>query len=267
MTFYKTLQAAQTKNNSWLCVGLDPLTNPNDGKSDADSLYIFCREVVFATADLVCAYKPNLAHWLRFGSIGIQKLTALMQHIPAEIPIILDAKFGDIDATAAHYRQFAFETLGARAVTVNPYIGTDAIAPILTDPARGIFVLSRTSNVSGNEFQTQGNPPLYEQVARQMVTLADHHPGQIGLVVGATQPDELKTIRELAPTLPFLIPGIGTQGGQLDAAIGSGATADGIGPVITVGRAILYGAEKETARDRAQFYRDQINHLRTPTHV
>jgi orotidine-5'-phosphate decarboxylase len=263
MTFYEILRASQTENNSWLCVGLDPLTDPASGDSDAGSLLDFCCAVVDQTVDLACAYKPNLAHWLRFGGEGIDALGVLVRYIPETIPVILDAKFGDIDATAGHYRQFAFETLGAQAVTLNPYIGTDSIRPFLSDSARGVFVLSRTSNVTGNEFQAVGMPPLYEQVARQMVALSANHPGQIGLVVGATQPDELRAVRTIAPNLPFLIPGIGAQGGQLDAAIQYGGTAEEIGPVITVGRAILYGAKTESVRERAQGYRDQINNLRT----
>ena len=259
MTFYEALRTSQTENHSWLCVGLDPLTDPASGDSDAGSLLDFCCAVVDQTADLVCAYKPNLAHWLRFGGEGIDALGILTRYIPDAIPVILDAKFGDIDATAGHYRQFAFETLGAQAVTLNPYIGTDSIRPFLDDPARGVFVLSRTSNVTGNEFQAVGTPPLYEQVARQMVALSANQPGQIGLVVGATQPDELRAVRSIVPNLPFLVPGIGAQGGPLDAAIQYGPTVDGIGPVITIGRAILYGAETETVQGRAERYRVQIN--------
>lgn len=258
--FYDRLRAAQHVNDSWLCVGLDPLADTM-GNDRPEVLLDFCRAAVDQTADLVCAYKPNLAHWLRMGGAGIDALTALIRHIPAAIPVILDAKFGDIGATAAHYRHFAFETLGVTAVTLSPYIGSDAIQPFLGDPTRGLFILARTSNVSGNEFQAVGSPSLYEQVTREVVRLSANHVGQFGLVVGATQPDELRHIRSIAPALPFLIPGIGAQGGSLEAAIRYGATSDGLGPLLTVGRALLYGDSTQTIRDRALAWQQQIRQI------
>jgi orotidine-5'-phosphate decarboxylase len=262
MTFIDKLRAAQAANHSYVCVGLDPNVTkfpPHIGQSGSDILD-FCRAIVDATSDIVSAYKPNLAFFLSQGATGVDVLRQLIAHIaenPADIPVILDAKFGDIGHTAARYATFAFEHLKADAVTVSPYVGTDAIRPFLAHTGKLAFVLDRTSNTEGNEFQLwpDSGAPLYKFMAQSMVKLAGEYPDQIGLVVGATQPDEFAQVRQLAPELPFLVPGIGAQGGDLAAVIANGTTSSGIGPVINTGRAVLYASQ---GSDFAQASRDRV---------
>ncbi|MHB8628239.1 MAG: orotidine-5'-phosphate decarboxylase [Aggregatilineales bacterium] len=247
MTFIEKLSAAQTTAHSYLCVGLDPdPTKFPVGMSDSScDLLAFCTAIIDATADLVSAYKPNLAFFLARGATGIEALQQVIAHVPANVPTILDAKFGDMDNTAAHYATFAFEYLRADAVTLSPYLGTDAIRPFIRYPGKLAFVLARTSNVDGNEFQTWPNSeqPLYQHVAEYMNALAASFPGQIGLVVGATHSAEIGQIRALTPDLPFLVPGIGAQGGDLIPVLHSGSTRGGLGPVINVSRAVLYAGQ------------------------
>ncbi len=275
LSFFEKLRAAQETNHSWLCVGLDPVAHPHTNRTDPDGLRVFCEAIVEATADLVSAYKPNLGFFLAHGGAGIDALAALIKQIPTHIPIILDAKFGDMGSTQRQYRKFAFETLAVDAVTLSPYLGTEALTPFLAAPddatsgatPHGIFVLCRTSNVDQNEFQTLGSPPLFEFVAQKMAQLGEKSPGAVGLVVGATQTSaEMAAIRASAPKLPFLIPGVGTQGGSPENAVKHGVTSEGIGPVISVSRDILY-AERganfaEAARKQAIVYRDRINAAR-----
>jgi len=271
VTFYGKLRAAQLVAQSWLCIGLDPVAHPITGAPDAESLLEACLQVITVTAPFVCAYKPNLAYFLQNGAAGIDTLGRLIDAIPDAIPVILDAKFGDIGLTQTAYRRFAFDMLGADAITLNAYVGTDSLLPFLTtstgepDAAHGIFVLCRTSNVQGNDFQPIGSPPLYAQVASGMSELAARYPNQIGLVIGATQPEaELQQIRALAPDLPFLMPGIGRQGGDLQVAARCGETVHGLGPLINVGSAIL-GAELNPdyvgeAQRQARQYQQNIQH-------
>jgi orotidine-5'-phosphate decarboxylase len=256
--FLEKLRAAQQARHSYLCIGLDPTHS-----DEYDELRTFLSTIIEVTAEYVSAYKPNLGFFLSRGGMGLDLLALVMERVPKETPVILDAKFGDIGSTAEHYAKFAFEKVGADAVTLSPYIGTDALTPFLKYGDKGIFALCRTSNVAGNEFQAVGNPALYEAVARKSVELAEHYPNQVGLVVGATQLAELAHIRELAPTLPFLIPGVGAQGGDLRASTIHGKTAEGVGPVINVGRAIIYASlgvdYAEAAAARARTFRDEIN--------
>ena len=257
---------------------------------DSDSpLLTFGRAIVEATADLVCAYKPNLGFWLAEGTAGLRALQDLIASIPDHLPVILDGKFSDVGHTAAAYARAAFETLGADAVTANPYLGLDSLRPFLERADRGVFLLTRTSNPSAPDLQdllvhrpekaSAGSgispaPPVYggalhEEVARLAVRWDAEHPGACGLVVGATYPEELARLREIAPDLPFLIPGIGAQGGNLAAAVAHGPTADGLGPVINSSRAILYASQGPdfagAARAAALALRDRINQLREAT--
>jgi len=267
-------------------------------------LLAFGRAIVEATADLTCAYKPNLGFWLAEGPAGLHALQYLIASIPDHLPIILDGKFGDVGHTAAAYARAAFETLGVDAVTANPYLGLDALRPFLASEEHGVFLLARTSNPSAPDLQDllvhrpesaragnphpspppreevhrperagAGNPhpiyggALYEEVARLAVRWDAGHPGTCGLVVGATYPEELARLRELAPDLPFLIPGVGTQGGSLEAAVAHGPTAGGLGPVINSSRSILYASSGPdfagAARAAALNLRDRINQLQT----
>ena len=270
MTFLTKLTTSQQTNHSWLCIGLDPLMDrlPEAALAAEDPLLLFSRAIVEATADLVCAYKPNLAFWLAEGPAGLRALQDLVASIPDTIPVILDAKFNDIGHTAAAYARAAFDVLGVDAVTANPYLGLDALRPFLADEAHGVFLLARTSNPSAPDLQDQlvGDRPLYQQVARLAAEWNAGHPGTCGLVVGATYPAELAHLREIAPHLPFLIPGIGAQGGSLEAAIAYGPTAGGLGPVINSSRDVIYASSgpdfAEAARTASLTLRNRINQLR-----
>ncbi len=267
MNFKNKLNTAQQTNNSLLCVGLDPVMGRlPEAVKEADNPFLsFGRAIVEATADLVCAYKPNLGFWLAEGPIGIAALQTLIGEIPQHLPVILDGKFNDVGHTAAAYARAAFETLGADAVTANPYLGIDALRPFLDDEAHAIFLLARTSNPSAPDLQDliTGDYPLYEKVAEHAAGWDEELPGTCGLVVGATYPEELTRLRTLAPALPFLIPGIGAQGGNLPVAVTHGPTTEGIGPVINSSRGIIYASSgpnfAEAAREAASTLRDRIN--------
>jgi len=264
MTVTDKLLEAQRTNDSWACVGLDPVMErmPDAVRSAESPFLAFSRDIVEATADVVSAYKPNLEFWLAEGVHGLDALRELIASIPGDIPVILDAKFNDVGHTAAAYARAAFETLGVDGATANPYLGLDALRPFLASAEHGIFVLARTSNPSAPDLQDQpvGNCPLYEEVARLAVGWDAAHAGTCGLVVGATYPEELAHLREIAPDLPFLIPGVGAQGGSLEAAVAHGPTTSGVGPVINSSRGIIYA---EDPRAAAQKLRDRINAARS----
>lgn len=279
MNFVEKLVTAQQRNNSWLCVGLDVALArmPLPLKKMDDPMLPFAREIIDATRDLVCAFKPNLGFFLAEGAAGIAALERLIRYIPSDVPVILDAKFGDIGSTAEQYARAAFEAFGADAVTLSPYVGSDAIQPFLAFADKGAFVLARTSNPGASEFQnllvenressTQPRSALYEVVVRKATGWHRQGKGACGLVVGATYPQELEHIRALAPDLPFLVPGVGAQGGDLAAAVKYGPASGGVGPVISASRAILYASNREdyagAARAAAVQVRDQINAMRT----
>lgn len=267
--FIEKLRAAQRKNRSCLCVGLDIVVanTPLPLQVHDEPMLPFARAIIEATSDLVCAYKPNLGFYLAEGAAGIVALERIVRLIPPDIPIILDGKFGDIGNTAETYARGAFEQFKADAVTLSPYIGSDSIRPFLKYEGRGVFVLARTSNERAWEFQNlevEARPTTDDQRAGmpmlrlfERVTIAANRwhvegPGACGLVVGATAPEELKRIRELAPDLPFLIPGVGAQGGDLRAAVEFGRTNDGLGPVISASRSVIYASPKEDFAEAAR---------------
>ncbi len=267
MGFREKLIAAQARNNSWLCIGLDPdpaHIPPGVGLAD------FCGQIIDATADLCCALKPNLAFFLVQGSEGIKALEAILKKVPADLPVVLDAKAGDIGSTQHMIGQAAFDRWGVDALTVSPYIGDDAIVPLLEGfPGKGLFIVCRSSNRTAPRFQDHpgASPKLYETVAQAAIGWAEAYPASVvGLVAGATYPQELAQLRQQAPRLPFLIPGVGAQGGELKPVVERGATADGIGPLISISRAIMYASGEpdfaQAARAAAIRYRDEINHLR-----
>lgn len=263
MNFKEKLLAAQSRNNSWLCVGLD--TDPAKIPPALD-VVAFNRAIIDATKDVVCAYKPNLAFYLMRGSHGIDELTQTIAAIPRDIPIVLDAKFGDIESSARGYARFAFEALGIDAVTVNPYLGADALAPFLDYNDRAIFLLAHTSNPTSRDFQDvmMESAPLYVRVAQ--FAASSKNKSQIGLVVGATFPEQLRIVREANPSAIFLIPGIGAQGGSIVDAVAFGKNDAGIGPLINASRSILYASRNEdfatAARTAAMKTRDEINKAR-----
>ncbi|HEX7340107.1 MAG TPA: orotidine-5'-phosphate decarboxylase [Rhodanobacteraceae bacterium] len=267
MGFMQQLQSAWQTNDSLVCVGLDPTPSrfPETLKDDPDAVFTFCAAIVDATADLVCAFKPQIAH---FAALGAEDtLKRLIAHIHAShpgVPVILDAKRGDIGSTAQNYAIEAFDRYGADAVTANPYMGHDSLAPFLERGDKGVILLCRTSNPGGSDFQNLdvGGMPLYLKVAETIARHWNSH-GNCALVAGATFPEELGHIREKIGDMPLLVPGIGAQGGNVEAVLKHGLTASGTGLVISSSRAILYagsGADyAQAARQAAQTLRDDIN--------
>lgn len=267
MTFTQMLSAAWQKNNSLLCVGLDPdpAKFPTALKGKDEAIFDFCKTIVDATADLVCAFKPQIAYFA--ARRAEDQLEALIAHIHDKhpgIPVILDAKRGDIGSTAEQYAIEAFERFQADAVTVNPYMGKDSVEPYLAYPDKGVILLCRTSNPGGSDLQflNIGSEKVYERVAH----LAAHEwnrTGQISLVVGATFPAEIARVREIIGDMPLLVPGIGAQGGDIEATVKAGKTASGTGLMINSSRAILYAGQGEdyaqAARTVALKTRDDIN--------
>jgi orotidine-5'-phosphate decarboxylase len=271
-SFDAALRAAWARSDSLLCVGLDPDTDrmPRHLEGVPDGILNFCTAIVDATADLVCAFKPQIAYFA--AQRAEAQLEALIDHIHTRhpgIPVILDAKRGDIGATAQQYAREAFERYRADAVTVNPYMGFDSIEPWLEHPGRGVILLCRTSNPGGADLQALDvdGERLYERVAR-LAAGPWNRSGQLGLVVGATVPEELARVRQLAPQLPLLVPGIGAQGGDIEATVRAGQTVDGLGMMINSSRAILYASRSEdfaqAARRAALDTRDTINRFRNP---
>ena len=256
MTFLEKLTRAQQKNRSYLCVGLDIVTanTPLPLQYHDEPMLPFARAIIEATQDLVCAYKPNLGFFLAEGAAGMVALERIVRAIPEDIPIILDGKFGDIGNTAQAYARGAFEQFKADAVTLSPYMGSDSVKPFLAYPDRGVFVLARTSNPNAGEFQnlTTDDLALYERVALSANRWHSEGPGACGLVVGATAPAELERIRTISPDLPFLIPGVGAQGGDLESAVKYGATRNGVGPVINASRAVIYASRMVDFADAAR---------------
>lgn len=249
MTFLDLLDAAEHQNQSMLCVGLDPepARFPARLQGDASRIYDFCAAIVDATADLVSAFKPQIAYFAAHRAED--QLERLMQHMrrsAPHVPIILDAKRGDIGSTAEQYAKEAFERYGADAVTLSPFMGFDSITPYLKYHGKGAFLLCRTSNPGGDDLQNQrlasvdGQPLLYEHIARQAQGPWNLN-GQLGLVVGATYPAEIERVRSVAPTLPLLIPGVGAQGGDAVATVRAG-WKPGAPIIVNSSRAILYAS-------------------------
>jgi orotidine-5'-phosphate decarboxylase len=272
VTFLQKLSTAWTANNSLLCVGLDPDVNkfPLELKGQPDAIYAFCKAIVDTTADLACSFKPQIAY---FAALRAEdQLEAICRYIKTTyptIPIILDAKRGDIGATAEQYAREAFERYDADAVTVNPYMGFDSVAPYLEWKDRGAIVLCRTSNAGGSDLQflDVGGKPLYQHVA-QLVADKWNTNGQCSLVVGATFPNEIAQVRALIGDMPLLIPGVGAQGGDVESTVRAGRTANGTGMMINSSRAILYAKPNsdetyaQAARRVALETRDAINQFR-----
>ncbi len=263
MAFHEHLRRAWATTDSMLCVGLDP-DPARFPEVVRGSVFDFCAAIIDATADTVCAFKPQIAYFAAAGAEG--ELERLCQHIRDRHPgvlLVLDAKRGDIGSTAEQYAHEAFDRYGAHVVTVNPYLGTDSVEPFLRHPDGGVFVLCRTSNPGSGDFQSLqvGDEPLYLHVARRVATEWNDI-GDCGLVVGATYPAELQQVRQLVGDLPLLVPGIGTQGGDVEATVRAGCDRQGHGMVINSSRAILYASKgddfAEAARAEAIATRDAI---------
>ncbi len=263
MSFADKLQAAQQSNTSRLCIGLDPVLDklPEAIRTAPDPLLEFCREIVQATTDIVCAYKPNLAFFEAYGSHGIRQLEQLRKVIPPHIPVVLDAKRGDIGHSSAMYAQFLFKHLNADAATVSPYLGRDSLEPFLEYQDRCIFVLCVTSNPGAQDLQFGNGRPVFKRVIEMCSALRQL--GEVGLVTGATHLEQLREIRALYTIGPLLVPGLGVQGGDTVQAV-KAATSNGQLPAIfNVSRSILYagsGADfADQARAKALEYREAIN--------
>jgi orotidine-5'-phosphate decarboxylase len=269
MTFLRRLHDAQQHNGSMLCVGLDPdpARFPAAYRNDASRIFDFCARIVDATLDTVIAFKPQIAYFAAHGAE--RQLEQLMAHLRSDaphVPVILDAKRGDIGSTAEQYAKEAFERYGADAVTLSPFMGFDSIEPYLKYEGKGAFLLCRTSNKGGADIQAQrlasvaGEPLVYEHIAR-MANGPWNTNGQLGLVVGATYPAEIERVREIAPKLPLLIPGVGAQGGDAQATVKAGWRSDA--PiVVNSSRAILYASSgddfAQAARSEALRTRDAL---------
>ncbi len=278
MTFTDMLRAAERQNGSMLCVGLDPEPTkfPVHLRDDASKIYDFCAAIVDATADLAMAFKPQIAYFAAHRAEDqLERLMAHMRRAAPQVPIILDAKRGDIGSTAEQYAKEAFERYGADAVTLSPFMGFDSIQPYLKYHGKGAFLLCRTSNPGGDDLQNQrlssieGAPLLYEHVAR-LAQGPWNLNGQLGLVVGATYPAEIERVRAVAPTLPLLIPGVGAQGGDAAATVRAGwrgAEGETTAPiVVNSSRAILYASAgndfTQAARLEARRTRDLLQAAR-----
>jgi orotidine-5'-phosphate decarboxylase len=270
MTFTDMLRAATAQHNSLLCVGLDPEPSrfPGAWKGDASKIFDFCAAIVDATADIAQSFKPQIAYFAAHGAEAqLEKLMAHMRSVAPNVPVILDAKRGDIGSTAEQYAKEAFERYRADCVTLSPFMGMDSVMPYLKYEGKGAYLLCRTSNPGGDDFQAQrlanvdGQPLLYEHIAR-LAQGPWNTNGQLGLVVGATYPAEIARVRDIAPTLPLLIPGVGAQGGDAKATVQAGLTAQGLISVNS-SRAILYasnGADfADAARREALKTRDVLN--------
>jgi len=264
MTFIEQLKQATYLHRSVLCVGLDPepAKFPVHLRGKPDAIYEFCARIVDATSDLVCAFKPQIAYFAAHrAEAQLEQLITHIRRVAPTIPVILDAKRGDIGSTAEQYAIEAFERFGADAVTLSPFMGFDSIEPYVKRHGKGAFLLCRTSNPGGDDLQTQrladidGQPKLFEHLAH-LAQGSWNINGQLGLVVGATYPDEIARVREIAPSLPLLIPGVGAQGGDAAATLKAGLRMVGeqiSGPIIVnSSRAILYASQTEDFANAAR---------------
>lgn len=271
MTFMEQLVGIWKKNNSMVCVGLDPDLNkiPTHLLDSPYPIFEFNRAIIDATADAVCAYKPQVAYYAGQGAEDQLKMTIdyIHENYPA-VPVIFDAKRGDIGPTAERYAQEAFDRFQADAVTLNPYMGSDTIKPFTDRKDKGSILLCRTSNPSGDElqnFRDASGKPLYMRVA-ELARDAWNANGNVLLVIGATYPEELAEVRKISPNMPFLVPGVGAQGGDVEKTVRNGKTDDGFGLIINSSRGIIYASPGEdfaaAAREATLLLRDQINAAR-----
>ncbi|MGH8080722.1 MAG: orotidine-5'-phosphate decarboxylase [Lysobacter sp.] len=270
MSFMQILRRRWQQADTLVCVGLDPEPAKFPGKfaADGDAVFAFNRDIIDATAEYACAFKPQIAH---FAALRAEDaLSRLIEHVHSRhpgIPVILDSKRGDIGSTAQHYASEAFDRYGADAVTANPYLGRDSVQPFLDRADRGVVVLCRTSNPGAGDLQDLlvDGRPLYQHVAEKVARDWNGH-GNCSLVVGATWPAQLREVRAIVGDVPFLVPGVGAQGGDVEAVVSNAKTADGTGLMVSSSRAILYASSGEdyaqAAAEAAKSLRDQINRYR-----
>lgn len=266
MNFNERLNEIILEKRSFLCVGLDPDMDkmPSILHSDKNPLKKFTEEIINATKDYAVAFKANLAFFECEGFKGLEALESLRNNIPEDVILILDGKRGDIGNTANKYAKSAYEIFGADAVTVNPYMGFDAVKPFIENHEKGAFVLGLTSNKSASDFQylPVEEETLYMNVCKKVNRW--NAKNNCGLVVGGTKPEELKEIRKFYPAIPFLVPGVGAQGGDLEAVIKNGKDQNNTGLLINVGRDILYKSSgndfAKKSEDRAKYYIEAMSH-------
>ena len=270
MSFMQALRTRWEKANSLVCVGLDPepAKFPARFASDPDAVFAFCRDIVDATAPYVCAFKPQIAHFAALGAEdALQQLIAHIHAAHPGIPVILDSKRGDIGSTAQHYASEAFDRYAADAVTANPYLGRDSVQPFLDRADRGVVILCRTSNPGAGDLQDLivDGRPLYQHVAEKVARDWNGN-GNCALVVGATWPQQLREVRAIVGDVPFLVPGVGAQGGDVEAVVSNAKTADGTGLIVSSSRAVLYASTGEdyaqAAANETRRLRDEINRYR-----
>ena len=279
MAFGDRLAETARANDSLLCVGLDPVQSrfpsPLDAEPDVTRAIVsFNTGIIAATSDLVCAYKPNLGFYLAYGAAGVAALEETRRLIPTHIPVILDAKVGDIGTTAEAYATGYFDTWGFDAVTVNPYLGEDSLAPFLSRGDRGVIVVCKTSNPGSVDLQdlwldaNSSRQPLYLTVADRVAAWAERWPATLGLVVGATYPGELAEVRHRCPDAPILLPGIGAQAGDLEASLHAGLDSRGLGLIVSSSRSVIYAGKDyggdwtAAVRAAAMELREAINGVR-----
>ncbi len=275
MNFVAALETRWQQANSLVCVGIDPepARFPVKFAADPDAIFNFCRDIVDATAQYACCFKPQIAHFAAHAAEdSLQRLIAHIHVQYPDIPVILDAKRGDIGSTAQHYAAEAFDRFAADAVTANPYLGRDSVQPLLDRADKGVVILCHTSNPGAADFQdlqvTDENGqhrPLYQHVAETVARHWNGH-GNCALVVGATWPEQLREVRAIVGDMPLLIPGIGAQGGDVDAVVKHGRNVDGTGLMVSSSRAILYASQgddyAQAAALAANALREQINRSR-----
>jgi orotidine-5'-phosphate decarboxylase len=269
--FEERLSERQTKTRSLLCVGLDPDWElmPDSLKRDSveDGLVRFCNAIVEATADQACAFKLNFAFFERHGSVGWRALERIVDFIPKGAVTVADAKRGDIGNTARAYAAAVFDNLRFDACTVSPYMGVDSVAPFLRYPDRAVFVLTRTSNPSADDFQNDRDErgrPLFLRVGERCVDWMNQYPGTVGLVVGATRPESIELLRHTCPTLPFLVPGVGKQGGNIDHVLQASGTRPGL-VLVNSSRSVLYASRGDDFAQAARTEATRLKAILSPT--
>jgi len=274
--FGHRLREAMRRNESLVCVGLDPdlekMPEEFRGVGVREAIVRFNRAIVEATRDVVCAYKPNLGFYAAYGVEGLAALAETRWLIPAEIPVILDCKVGDMDNTAERYAKGYFEEWGFDAVTANPYMGEDSVKPFLDYWDRGVIVLCKTSNPGSGDLQDvivrDGERETFLTVAERAQRWNAEYPATVGLVVGATYPEQLARIRGVCPELPILLPGVGAQSGKLEASVAAGIDADGFGLIVSASRAVIFAGSgedyAEKAREATLQLRETVNVVRQP---
>ncbi len=274
MSFINTLRDRWHTADTLVCIGLDPepAKFPARFANDPDAAFNFCRDIADATAQYACAFKPQIAHFAALGAEdALERLVAHLRQAHPSVPVILDAKRGDIGSTAQRYAAEAFDRYAADAVTVNPYLGRDSVQPFLDRAERGVVILCRTSNPGAGDLQdlpvrtASGERPLYQHVAETIARDWNGN-GNCALVVGATWPEQLREVRAIVGDMPLLVPGVGAQGGDAEAVVRNAVSKDGTGLMISSSRAILYASSgndyAEAAANAARELRDTINRHR-----